>query len=238
MSIFKGKVEEIVVDTKSVHDPGHIVSVIGLERADLIFYLAKILEKRHTEEGFRNVLLIDNSDSKDLFGPVSNYNVDAEEITTGRITFIKDNIFDEELFEHFSFVIIYQGMDIDKEILDKSDVVILQTDYNIINHQMIKEKLNGYDGQLQIIYRDWMTKKIKESSIEKDLNISVEQVEMRGVIKANLTDNELYLNFIHNGNQRFKKDISELFMENLHYLAEKITGANEKTIDSVIKLVK
>lgn len=236
MGIFSSKIEEVVADNP-VLDPGHIVSVIGLERADLIFYLAKILEKRHSTEGFRNVLLIDNSDSKDLFCPICGYS-DSDQMTIGRITFIKDNVFDEELFENYSYVIFYHGMDIDVDILNKSNIVILQTDYNVNHYRHINGALEGYDGQLQIIYRDWMTKKIKERTVEHEMGIPFEKVEMRGVIKMNNHDNELYLNLMHNGNQRFKNEVSDLFMESLHYLTEKITGADEKTVDAIIKMVK
>ena len=230
--IFKSKQEEIVAENP-VLDPVHIISFAGIERADLPFFLAKILEQRNTIEGFRNVLLIDNSDSKNLFRIVDN---DSDEVTLNRMTFMKNIGYDEKLFERYSFVIFYHGFDIDTEILNKSDLVVMSTDYDPNTNRILVGLMSGYTGEIQMVYRDWATKKIKENLIEEMLEIDSSQVEMRSIIKLNMDDASAYIALLYNGNQRLNMSgLSELFMETLKYLTEKITGADEKTIKSLIR---
>lgn len=230
--IFTSKKEEIIAENP-VLDPVHIISIAGIERADLPFFLAKILEQRNTVEGFRNVLLIDNSDSKNLFRLAGG---DTEEAQINRMTFMKDIAFDDKLFSGYSFVIFYHGFDIDVEILNKSDLVIMSTDYDPNTNRMLAGLMKGYDGEIQMVYRDWATKKIKENLIEEILEIDSSQVEMRSVIKLDIADVAAYIALLYNGNQRLNSSgLSELFMETLRYLTEKITGADEKTIKSLIK---
>lgn len=235
--IFKSK-PEISVEGPIETDAMHLVSFIGLERSDIIFYLAKILQERNTSEGYRTVLLIDNSNSKDLFYIVNKEN--DEEVTMKRITFDHDIAYDAEYFNQFAFTIVYHGLDVDREILEHSDMVVCSTDYNPNNYKLLSGILNGYSKDIQMIYRDWMNKKIKENFIENEIDISHEQVEMRSIIKANLQDQNAYIQLLHNGNQRVNKsELSELMIETLKYLVEKITGVqDEKTLNKMISRAK
>ena len=232
------KTEEKPVVTEVVEsDAMHIISFVGQERADIIFYLAKILQERNTKEGYRTVLLIDNSDSKDLFHIVNKE--DDYQKTLKRLTFMEDIEWNDEYFRQYAFVIIYHGMDVDFDILNKSDLVVCQTDYNPNHYMPMKDILSGYTGEIQLIYRDWFSKKIKESDIEACMNIPNEQVEMRSYIKFDGDDFMASIQLMQNGNQRVNKsNLSGLMIETLSYLAEKITGADEKTIEKMVKNAK
>ena len=236
--IFKSKTIEENTKGPVETDAMHLVSFVGLERSDIVFYLAKILQERNTTEGYRTVLLVDNSDSKDLFYIVNKK--DEEEVTMKRITFQCDMAYDPEYFNQFAFIIVYHGLDVDKEILEQSDMVVCSADYNPNNYKILSGILDGYTKDIQMIYRNWMNKKIKENLIENEIGIPNEQVEMRSIIKASLQDQNAYIQLLHNGNQRVNKsELSELMIETLKYLVEKITGVqDDKTLNKMISKAK
>lgn len=235
--IFKSKVEKIVEHPVET-DAMHIASFIGMERSDLLFYLAKVLQERNTQEGYRTVLLIDNSDSKDLFHIVNH--TDDSEYTMRRITFVQDVAYDEIYFNKFAFVLVYHGMDVDMELINHSDMVVCSTNYNPNDYRTMKGCLTGYNGEIQMVYRDWISKKIKETSIEEEIGLNPSQIEMRSIIKADLHDYAAYVQLLQNGNQRVgKSELSELMLETVRYLAEKMTGVlDDKTMSKMIARAK
>ena len=240
--IFKTKEQKPVsgIDEAKLADKNakHIASFIGLERSDILFYLAKILQERNTAEGYRTVLLIDNSVNKDLFQIVNK--IDDNEVTLKRMTFMQDIDFDEEYFKNYAYVLIYHGMDIDMDIIHKSDLVVCSVDYNPNHYMACKACLADYQGNIQMIFRDWVSKKIKESVIEQEMEFNSEQIEMRSIIKADLQDYAAYIQLMQNGNQRISQsELSELMLETLRYLTEQMTGiTDEKVISKMIKNAK
>lgn len=235
--IFK-KEKEIVVAEKIENNQFHIASFIGLERADIVYFLGKLLEQYHDKEGYRSVLLIDNSYSKDLFTIFNQHDL-SKYYKVNRITIRQDVDFSEEYFDKFSYVIFYHGLNVDSKILKKSDVVVMQTDYMPANYSQLKNILDGYDGDVQIVFRNWMSKKIKESFIEKEIGLDASRIEMTSVVKANMSDDLAYFYASHNGNQKISSaNLSDLFAETLRFLTEKMTGADEKTILKLFKKAK
>lgn len=236
--IFK-KEKEIVVAEKIENNQFHIASFIGLERADIVYFLGKLLEQYHDKEGYRSVLLIDNSYSKDLFTIFNQHDLSKDYYKVNRITIRQDVDFSEEYFDKFSYVIFYHGLNVDSEILKKSDVVVMQTDYMPANYNQLKNILDGYDGDVQVVFRNWMSKKIKESFIEKEIGLDASRIEMTSVVKANMSDDLAYFYASHNGNQKISSaNLSDLFAETLRFLTEKMTGADEKTILKLFKKAK
>ena len=230
--VFK-KEKEVIVAEKIEENRYHIASVVGMERADLVYFLAKLLEQYHDNMGYRSVLLIDNSYSKDLFAIFNQHDLSQDYYKVNRITVQQDLDYSEEYFDKFTYVIFYHGFNADPEILKKSDLVVLQSDYMPANYNQLKHVLDGYDGDVQVVFRNWLSKKIKESFIEKEIGLDPSRIEMSSVVKANMSDES------HNGNQKISSaNLSDLFAETLRFLTEKLTGADEKTIQKLFKKAK
>ena len=210
-----------------------------MERADLVYFLAKLLEQYHDNMGYRSVLLIDNSYSKDLFAIFNQHDLSQDYYKVNRITVQQDLDYSEEYFDKFTYVIFYHGFNADPEILKKSDLVVLQSDYMPANYNQLKHVLDGYDGDVQVVFRNWLSKKIKESFIEKEIGLDPSRIEMSSVVKANMSDDIAYFYASHNGNQKISSaNLSDLFAETLRFLTEKLTGADEKTIQKLFKKAK
>ena len=120
--VFK-KEKEVIVAEKIEENRYHIASVVGMERADLVYFLAKLLEQYHDNMGYRSVLLIDNSYSKDLFAIFNQHDLSQDYYKVNRITVQQDLDYSEEYFDKFTYVIFYHGFNADPEILKKSDLV-------------------------------------------------------------------------------------------------------------------
>lgn len=236
--VFK-KEKEVIVAEKIEENRYHIASVVGMERADLVYFLAKLLEQYHDNMGYRSVLLIDNSYSKDLFAIFNQHDLSQDYYKVNRITVQQDLDYSEEYFDKFTYVIFYHGFNADPEILKKSDLVVLQSDYMPANYNQLKHVLDGYDGDVQVVFRNWLSKKIKESFIEKEIGLDPSRIEMSSVVKANMSDDIAYFYASHNGNQKISSaNLSDLFAETLRFLTEKLTGADEKTIQKLFKKAK
>lgn len=236
--VFK-KEKEVIVAEKIEENRYHIASVVGMERADLVYFLAKLLEQYHDNMGYRSVLLIDNSYSKDLFAIFNQHDLSQDYYKVNRITVQQDLDYSEEYFDKFTYVIFYHGFNADPEILKKSDLVVLQSDYMPANYNQLKHVLDGYDGDVQVVFRNWLSKKIKESFIEKEIELDPSRIEMSSVVKANMSDDIAYFYASHNGNQKISSaNLSDLFAETLRFLTEKLTGADEKTIQKLFKKAK
>lgn len=236
--VFK-KEKEVIVAEKIEENRYHIASVVGMERADLVYFLAKLLEQYHDNMGYRSVLLIDNSYSKDLFAIFNQHDLSQDYYKVNRITVQQDLDYSEEYFDKFTYVIFYHGFNADPEILKKSDLVVLQSDYMPANYNQLKHVLDGYDGDVQVVFRNWLSKKIKESFIEKEIGLDPSRIEMSSVVKANMSDDLAYFYASHNGNQKISSaNLSDLFAETLRFLTEKLTGADEKTIQKLFKKAK
>lgn len=232
--IFK-KEEQIIVAEKVKEDVIHTISVVGMERADFVYFLAKLLEQYFDESGYRSVLLIDNSYTKDLFGIFNQHDADTDVFKRNRVTVVQDVCTSPEYFDKFSYVIMYHGFDVDQEFLSNSDLVIVQTDYIPSTYRQLKGIFNDCEN-VHIIFRDWQSKKVKESMIESEMGIENARIQMRSIIKANAADNLAYFNLCHNGTQKITKaNLSDLYMETLRYFTEKITGADEKTVQKIFK---
>lgn len=236
--VFK-KEKEVIVAEKIEENRYHIASVVGMERADLVYFLAKLLEQYHDNMGYRSVLLIDNSYSKDLFAIFNQHDLSQDYYKVNRVTVQQDLDYSEEYFDKFTYVIFYHGFNADPEILKKSDLVVLQSDYMPANYNQLKHVLDGYDGDVQVVFRNWLSKKIKESFIEKEIGLDPSKIEMSSVVKANMSDDLAYFYASHNGNQKISSaNLSDLFAETLRFLTEKLTGADEKTIQKLFKKAK
>lgn len=236
--VFK-KEKEVIVAEKIEENRYHIASVVGMERADLVYFLAKLLEQYHDNMGYRSVLLIDNSYSKDLFAIFNQHDLSQDYYKVNRVTVQQDLDYSEEYFDKFTYVIFYHGFNVDPEILKKSNLVVLQSDYMPANYNQLKHVLDGYDGDVQVVFRNWLSKKIKESFIEKEIGLDPSRIEMSSVVKANMSDDLAYFYASHNGNQKISSaNLSDLFAETLRFLTEKLTGADEKTIQKLFKKAK
>lgn len=170
---------------------------MGIERCDIPYQLARQLARANRSA---TILVLDNSKTKDMFGPMTGWS-DLKYATLDNITVMKDKLPVEETYERYDYIIIYYGMNKNKDenILHKSDYVFLMTDYSPITvSEIIKSGIPDRNDMI-VIFRDKALKKISEKFITDKLEITPKDVY---VLELDLKDTGLYLSFLHNGFQR------------------------------------
>lgn len=190
-----------------------IVSVLGKEYGDLPYYLARMIE----EKKYRT-LVIDNSSSHDLFLSLKRADEDADYVEHGCTVYMRNKTATKEdlgAFVKFDVVIVYHGLNEDKELIDMSDLVIIQTDYlpstlRLINDYIDMEYINETvpKDAVGVVYRDKVNNKISEQYVLKELGLN--GIEMEYYIPLDEGTYASYLNFCHNGIQNIKGVCSEM----------------------------
>ena len=249
--VLKKEVEEVsVITEEKQYGKHHIISFAGIEKCDILMYLGKILECEMTTSQYKNVLLIDNSDSKDMYRSAEIFlgkprkkkkNVpepvmsDDGSITINRITFMQDKTYDEAFFEEYGYVLFYHGLDVDAEIVQNSDINILCLDYNPVHLQQIQDNLfTGYENTAwHVIFRDKPGKKMKESALLEQQNIKkTKGVE---VIPLAPEDEFSYLSLLYNGNIRVHNGLSQGMFDAVVSIALHVLG--KESIDKEMKQI-
>lgn len=226
--------EKIIVEEVKVKP--YLVSFCGLEHCDILYFLARGLELYAINKEYRNVLIIDNSNTKDLYNGL--YKDEIDVIQRNRITVLKDVNYSEDFFKAFHYILVYQGMDIDNEYLNKSDKIVLMTDYNKLNIDDLAKSFNT-DKNIFMIFRDKAIYSLPEKKILKMLNIKEAQLDAMAILPYDTKDYRNYLTLLLNGTAKFGKKISSpAYYDMIRYLLEEITGMNLKMSKKIVGTIK
>lgn len=205
-----------------------IYTFAGQERGDFVFYLANILSTRTPA-----VLVIDNSNTYDLFLPVVGHNEESNSFDKGNITFLKNAAYSESLYEQYDFVLIYQGERFDAEEMKISEHIYFMPDFLPRSlRNMEKFGIVNYENS-SVIMRDQTSSKISSRSAAQFLNVPFDRI--RGSIPFDFKDYSLYISFSYNGHQSIK-NLSPSYAEALMYVIYEILDL--KSIREAEALVK
>lgn len=203
-----------------------LISFIGLERCDIVYHYIKLLEKTGNE-----IVAIDNSCSKDFFKAFAK-NSDSETFAETGATPVTCNVgYSPDFYNQFDVAVCYHGMNIDKEIVEYSDYVFLCTDYSYACITQLKELMEGVDKPVTMIYRDKVTKKIAERSVDHAIHCNIKE---RYILPFSDVDYANYITFSHNGIQS-RKELSEEYREMLALIIEQTTELGEKEAKKLLK---
>lgn len=189
-----------------------MISYVGMERCDLIVYLINILRTKKIR-----TLVIDNSITKDLFLSLKRADEDADYVENGRVIFMRNKRVEEEktgALEKFDIVLVYHGLNVNKDMTAMSDRIVLQTDYlpqHIceITQNMDMKWLNECPKEkLYLVYRDKTSGKVAEAQIKRMLGLT--SVENEQTILYDEGNYNSYLNYCYNGSQETKGITSEM----------------------------
>lgn len=210
-----------------------IVSILGKEYGDFPYYLSRMIE----EKKFRT-LVIDNSSSHDLFLSLKRADEDADYVEHGRTVFMRNKTATKEelgAFVKFDVIIIYHGLNEDKQLIDISDFVIVQTDYlpptiRLVNDYIDMQYINETvpKDALAVVFRDKVNNKISEQYVLRELGLS--HVEQEFYIPFDDGTYAAYLNLCHNGIQQIKGVCSEM-RSAVSTIRVMLVGKNNKKVE-------
>ena len=203
-----------------------LISFIGLERCDIVYHYIKLLEKTGNQ-----IVAVDNSQTKDFFGALAKDSDSSDFAETGATPVIANVGYSPDFYNQFDVAITYHGMNIDKEIVDNSDYVILCTDYTSSCVKQLNEKMKEIDRPVTIIYRDKVTKKISERTIDHAIHCNIKN---RYILQYSPVDYASYVTFSHNGIQS-RKELSDEFKDMLGMLICMTTEISEKDMKKMFK---
>lgn len=203
-----------------------LISYVGLERCDFVYYLQKLLAGLN-----KNVLVIDNSESHDLIITIAKFTGD-EVIQRKRTIFLKDREIAGPI-EMFDYIIVYHGLNPDADIIAKSDEIICCLTYDKIMLEKIQfaVELAEIDKPCHIIWRDKTSGKISEKNEEARLKLVAKS---HYITMLDPEDISMYVSLTHNGSQSLKKAKTEVAAA-VSAVACEITGAKPNDIKKIIK---
>lgn len=202
--------------------------MIGLEKGDFPYFLSKSLDLLN-----KNVLVIDNSKMKDLYGslnaPGINNEDDDETVQQNGVTFVKNIAYSHRAFLLYDYVIVFHGLEVNYDYLDVSDQTYLVCNYEPKYIKALKQKF--YDLKkmctVHILLRDKINDKISDNTVVSSLtngtDISVENVS---VIPFDERDYGIYQSFTYNGVQKIKP-LSADYLDVLAEITLKLTGVKQ-----------
>lgn len=183
-----------------------LVSVMGLQTCDIVYYITRILNAAG-----KRVLVADNSEGHELFQCIrkpDNENM----VQTGEIYYITNIAYSEEFFAQYDFVIIYHGMQFDKEMNTQSDYRILQSDYKPYTTSQIREQLCEQDENLNyhLLFRDKAFSKISEKMLLTEIGLPEKDVADTYEIPYLEQDYMCYIGLLRNGSVNLKSLSSDM----------------------------
>lgn len=201
---------------------------IGLERCDFIYQLAKIASLKGT------VLLIDNSRTGDLFSIIGQESTDN--IVERRNLHITQNIDVEKSdTSSYDFVLIYAGMDVDKEYYTDNPLVLVMPDFTELCLNAIEDNLPPENANAIYILRDYCTKKITDKGIAQRFNINKSKIV--GKIPLSLADIAAYTAFTHNRTQSLAA-LSDMMRTALIFVTAKLFDMDMKNAGKLVDKAK
>lgn len=174
-----------------------VISFSGVERGEFVYYIAAMISKSG-----KAVMVIDNSFSNDIYGAVSDF-TECGTVTKQNIAYVKNACFDKEYVEEFDYVLIWQGMNINMDVILQCDESYLLPNYTPSCMNACKKLFEDKDLITAIFMRDSvMSNKITEKSVAGFLEIPEEKI--MGIMTHDSKDYEAYLSFLYNGRHKFK----------------------------------
>lgn len=205
-----------------------IISFFGIERGDFVYYLAVTLMKNNY-----SVAVLDNSRNKDIFNAVSNF-YDTDLVIKQDIAYYKNTFIPQSETSNFDFVLVWQGLNYNHDIMKRSDLVYVLPDYTpgcIHDFNDRVEDKSLIDG---VILRDYVDcRKVTDESIFDMLGLSKDD-KFIGNIEFDKEDYEDYISFAYEGRQRFS-NITANFIHVLEYMITQIADVDEKTAQDYVK---
>ncbi len=148
-----------------------IISFAGVKREDLIYYLSKLLATCN-----QPILVVDNSYQNTLFRCVW-VNEEDPDVYVRNIAFIRNAKYDKDLTEPFEYTIVFHGERINKEWWDASEDKFLILNFDKFDNEDMRESIRkNVEGQVNIIFTERYSDKVKDSSIVESFGISLEDV--------------------------------------------------------------
>ncbi len=204
--------------------PKHVISFVGLERADIPYYQALVFASAG-----RTVLVLDNSYSNDLFASIPQ--VEGEDVLQiGNITFMKNVGWSQRLFDAFDHVIVYLGErqgDVTLDYLRGSSVRYIVTDYTTLSTRRIAEQLRELGKfRCKVLFLNKASGKISEELVCSEIGVPYHE-QYSYTVTLDESDYKCFLNFERNGFQKLgavSKELKTFYTDEFTYL----TGINDK----------
>jgi hypothetical protein len=176
-----------------------ILSFAGVSHADIVYYMAKL-----AAVGREQVLCIDNSERLDLIRSI--HKADGEESAqVGNILYLADRAWEEETYQKFDAVVIYHGMEIDREIWENSTERYFMVDTDRFDLLDAREALEAFhDQKLTLLVVDAFFEKIQEKDLPELLKLPEEMVEEIVPLQFEPDDLAALQSFQFNGIQKVK----------------------------------
>lgn len=215
-----------------------ISSFVGIERCDMILQLAKLLRNAKAvlkENGYNNILVIDNTYSQELYNTVSIEGSTGVADYRG-ITIVSGAGYTPREFIKYDHVLIFHGINIDKDLLTCSDNVFVITNYEKNLNKRIGKKMEAIElhKPVTVIYRDQIGHKVTEKNINHYLSIPDRAVRSQTIVKFDQKDYMLYLALTFNGSQKIK-NYSEGFIKALCAMVCVILNWDDATASKYFK---
>ena len=187
----------------------NIISFVGLEREDIPYYIAQAIAEKN-----KNVLVIDNSMSHNLFLSFHRIDEDDDSVESGRILYLRNKNYSEKTFEKFDVVIVFMGLNPVQDLIDISEKVVFVTSYMPSDIRIITKYINTeslyeqYKDKMSILFVEKPSNKVSEKFIESFYEFKTFEDEF--VLSFDETDFAMRQNFQINGSQQWKGVSSEM----------------------------
>ena len=208
---------------------------IGKERADLLYYIAKLCTKAHKE-----VLVIDNSTSSDFFTIFDNETGELvtrrNYLTVTKNVFITNDLLKQDKFKVFDFIFIYLGCNL-MDMPFNPDRCIIAPGYEPYELSLVVTIRNNYDRAIPntLIIRDKADAKFSGKLVLDSLELN-EETELYEV-EHDSAQYASYIALLYNKDVAaisLKKTATADMLEYLSDFAEKFLEADPKTIKKTL----
>lgn len=150
-----------------------IISLIGIEREDVAFYLGTLLSAEN-----KPVLFVDNTREQRLFRIAGN---DTENVAYIRnMTFIHNAVCTDNLLNNFKYIIVLHGEEIDKLWWDNSFYHLVLTDFDRFHLEDLAASIerNEIDmSHIVLMIANRYTTKVNEKIITQTLHLPKDVLE-------------------------------------------------------------
>lgn len=149
-----------------------IISIAGIKRGDLVYYLARMLASFGEP-----VLCVDNSTQNGVFRSVSRDNA-SRDAYVKNITFIRNAAFNAKVVRHFRYVIVYHEMSINQKWWEESSKHYVITNFDRFDIDNVRDLLNGVELSTTglIITNRWLNQ-ISDRYVYEKLGFSANIVD-------------------------------------------------------------
>lgn len=216
MALKEEKKVQVVTDERR----HKVVSVIGTGGNDILFFFM-----RTAINACKNVLFIDNSEDGAVF------ELNKKEDTEGCIcidnsSIVRNMAYNEKIFEIFDYVVISHGMQIDRQILSKSDEVFVFTDYDRFHMARIATLLKKAEiTKAKVVYIGKMNEMVTEAYICSYFGVTSEK---DFIIEFSEADQAAYIAITHGKKAQFTK-YDKSFREAVAALSADILDMTDKS---------